>query len=62
VLVGEEQADLHMPARAMIELPDVTARFRRAIAAVADPQDPRDRSVGWIMRFDRSLNGNVIGP
>src|SRR5580693_1734054 len=52
--VGEEQADLHMPAGATIELSDITATSRPVIATVADPGDPRDRSVGRILRCKRA--------
>jgi hypothetical protein len=38
-------------AIATTELSDITARFRPVIATVADPRDPRDISVGRILRF-----------
>ena len=69
--IGEEQADLHVPAGATIDLPIVTARFHPTVATVGDPRglcpalDPGSgpqplRPVGWIIRFDRVPGGNVI--
>src|SRR6516225_6708293 len=49
--VREEQADLHAPARAAIDLCFVTARSCPAIAdASRDPRDPSFDIVRWILR------------
>src|SRR6516165_7654687 len=49
--VREEQADLHAPAGAAIDLCFVTARSCPAIAAASrDPRDPSSDIVRWILR------------